>query len=246
MRAIDLLVGPPSLDRRLPTRPSEDRRACCGAAPHGDNIAPARPRETARTGGPPTPGRAVPGSSNGGDDRWPRQATSLAALVRAAAAPQRPDAPAVVAGDQRLTWARARRRRRPRRRRVRRARPGAGRPGRRPAAQRPRLAARRPRRAARRAGRRPGQHRLHRPRARVRARRLRRRAAGRRGGPASRSAASGSAPGRPTATARRPRSPEDPRAPGLPRLHQRHDRSPARRDPDRRRAAGQPGAVPGA
>ena len=43
-----------------------------------------------------------PGSSNGGDVT--EEGTSLAALVRAAAR-RRPDAPAVVAGDQRLSWA---------------------------------------------------------------------------------------------------------------------------------------------
>src|SRR5688500_17962624 len=43
-----------------------------------------------------------PCSSNGGDVR--EEGTSLAALVRAAAR-RRPDAPAVVAGDQRLNWA---------------------------------------------------------------------------------------------------------------------------------------------
>ena len=49
--------------------------------------------------------------------RWPRWS------ARPRAAP--PDAPAVVAGDQRLTWAELDARRRPRRRRVRRPRAGA-------------------------------------------------------------------------------------------------------------------------
>ena len=55
-----------------------------------------------------------------------------------------------------------------------------------------------------------------------------------------------SAPGRPTADGPPPEVAEDPAAPALPRLHQRHDRPPARRDADPGRAAGQPGAVPGA
>ena len=49
MRAIDLLVGPPSLDRLLPARRSGRRARVLRGWPHGDNIAPARPREPART-----------------------------------------------------------------------------------------------------------------------------------------------------------------------------------------------------
>ena len=137
--------------------------------------------------------------------------TSLAALVRAAAR-RRPDAPAVVAGEQRLTWAELDEA-------VDRAAAGyagagprAGQPGGRPAAQRSRLAARDPGCAARRPDRRPGQHGLHRPRARVRARRLLRGPAGRRRRARAGGRRARSAPGRPTADGPPPEVADDPAA----------------------------------
>ena len=171
--------------------------------------------------------------------------TSLAALVRAAAR-RRPDAPAVVAGDQRLTWAELDAAVDRAAAGVRRARPRPRRPGRRPAAQRPGLAAGVAGRAARRAGRRPGEHRLHRPRARVRARRLRRRACSSPPPSARRWPASRSAPGRRTADGPAARgAADDPAAPAFLAYTSGTTGRPARRDAHRRRAAGQPGAVPG-
>src|SRR4051812_23194182 len=103
MRAVDLLVGPG-------TRTVSPRRARRGAGramlrgwPHGDNIAPARARQLAGSHPYVRPGRpADRSSSNGGDVE--EAGTSLAELVRSAAR-RRPEAPAVVAGDERLSWA---------------------------------------------------------------------------------------------------------------------------------------------
>ena len=169
---------------------------------------------------------------------------SLAALVRAAAAAA-PDAPAVVAGDQRLTWARARRRGRPGRRRVRRARAArrvTGSPSSCPTAS-------------------PG---CARPSARCGPGWSSSRSTPPTPIPSSSTCSATPAPSLLVAAADRapvggvrvcagppdgdgppPEVPEDPAAPAFLCLHERHDRPPARRDPHRGRAAGQPGAVPG-
>ena len=108
MRAIVLLIGPPSLDRPLPTRPPEDGLVCCGSGP----MVTTSPQPV-HASLPEYPASC----SSDGCDRWVRTGaapteerpvseagTSLAALVRAAAR-RSPEAPAVVAGHERLTWA---------------------------------------------------------------------------------------------------------------------------------------------
>src|SRR3954447_12818902 len=70
--------------------------------PHGDNIVTVRPFSlTGRV--PPSASATGCNSSNGGDVPVMEAGTSLPALVRAAAR-RRPDAPAVIAGEERLSW----------------------------------------------------------------------------------------------------------------------------------------------
>src|SRR4051794_38837354 len=103
MRAIDLLVGPRTRTVSPPRARRGAGRAMLRGWPHGDNIAPARARQLAGSHPYVRPGRpADRSSSNGGDVE--EAGTSLAELVRSAAR-RRPGAPAVVAGDERLSWA---------------------------------------------------------------------------------------------------------------------------------------------
>src|SRR4051794_11641708 len=70
--------------------------------PHGDNIVTVRPFSlTGRV--PPSASATGCTSSNGGDVPVMEAGTPLPALVRAAAR-RRPDAPAVIAGEERLSW----------------------------------------------------------------------------------------------------------------------------------------------
>src|SRR3954470_1778335 len=70
--------------------------------PHGDNIVTVRPFSlTGRV--PPSASATGCNSSSGGDVPVMEAGTSLPALVRAAAR-RRPDAPAVIAGEERLSW----------------------------------------------------------------------------------------------------------------------------------------------
>src|SRR4051812_12514223 len=70
--------------------------------PHGDNIVTVRPFSlTGRV--PPSASATGCNSSNGGDVPVMEAGTSLPALARAAAR-RRPDAPAVIAGEERLSW----------------------------------------------------------------------------------------------------------------------------------------------
>src|SRR3954471_21702166 len=105
MRAIDLLVSPAEptcgFSRRAgPGRPARMLRG----KPHGDNIAAVRPRHPAGWLPPvPRPGGAGSRAAAPMEERPVSDGTTLSALVRAAAR-QRPEAPAVVAGDRRLSW----------------------------------------------------------------------------------------------------------------------------------------------
>src|SRR3954470_1506874 len=70
--------------------------------PHGDNIVTVRPFSlTGRV--PPSASATGCNSSNGGGVPVMEAGTSLPALVRAAGR-RRPDAPAVIAGEERLSW----------------------------------------------------------------------------------------------------------------------------------------------
>src|SRR5690348_10145012 len=72
---------------------------------HGDNIAAARPRDPVRIRSSRYPERVASSQKSRRRDLLVTEAgTSLSALVRAAAE-RRPDAPAVVTPDRRLSWA---------------------------------------------------------------------------------------------------------------------------------------------
>ena len=241
---VDLLVGPArSGTGSSPCAPRTEVARVLRCSSHGDNIARARPRDP---GGRPSRVSLPRVDTRAPPEEMP--SVRSPALARRAG-PRRGPRPSGRArrGRRRhpADLGRAGRAGRPRRRRLRRPRADAGGAGGRAAAQRDRLAARHARCPARRAGRRPGEHRLHRPGARARPHRLRRRPAGRARRTGRRSPACRSAPGRRRTTARPPDVEPRSRGAGLPGLHERHHRPAARRDAHHRRAARQPGAVPG-